>query len=153
LIAACDSAPHRPEDCTIDNRTAYAVAAILFFLTEVAIAALVHDAIVRPYLGDSLAVVLVYCAVRAATPLGMRWSAAAALALACAIEIGQWFHLADLIGLGHIRIARIVLGTGFDPTDFLAYAGGAVAVLIVEAARQRLGRAVGGNWTGEQPGR
>jgi hypothetical protein len=119
------------------RRTSYALAAILVFLAEVAIAAFVHDTIVRPYLGDSLAVVLVYLAIRAVTPLGLRRSIAAAFVIACAIEIGQWFHLADLLGLGHVRVARIVLGTGFDPVDFLAYAGGAVTVLVTENARSR----------------
>jgi len=119
----------------ITFRAGYAIAAILAFVIEVAIAAFVHDAIVRPYLGDSLAVVLVYLAIRAVTPLAIRWSAATALAVACAIEVGQWFHLADRLRLGHVRVARIVIGTGFDPADFLAYAAGAVAVVAVEAAR------------------
>lgn len=123
----------------ITSRASYAIAALLVFAIEVIIAAFVHDAVVRPYLGDSLAVVLVYFAIRAATPLGMRASAAAALAVACAIEIGQWFHLADLLDLGHVRIARIVLGTGFDPADFLAYAGGAALVVAVESARRQRG--------------
>ena len=121
----------------ITFRASYALAAILVFLVEVAIAAFVHDAIVRPYLGDSLAVVLVYLAIRAVAPFGARTAVVAAFAIACAIEIGQWFHLADLLGLGHVRIARIVLGTGFDPADFLAYAGGAVAAMIVERIRRQ----------------
>ncbi|MDB5676221.1 MAG: hypothetical protein JWM65_3203 [Sphingomonas bacterium] len=113
------------------------MAAILVLLIEIAIAAFVHDALVRPYLGDSLAVVLVYLALRAATQLGVRWSAATAFAVACAIEFGQLFHAADMLGLGHYRVARVVLGTGFDPADFLAYAGGGVAVIAVEAVRRR----------------
>jgi len=120
-------------------RTNYALAAVIVFLIEVAIAAFVHDALVRPYLGDSLAVVLVFLAIRAITPLGPRRSLAAAFAIACAIETGQGFHLADLLGLGRVRIARVVLGTGFDPVDFLAYAGGTVAVLIAESTRHRRG--------------
>jgi hypothetical protein len=120
----------------ITFRPTYAGAALLVFLTEVAIAVFVRDAFVRPRLGDTLAVVLVYCAIRAATPLGARCAAAAALAFACAIEIGQYFHFVDLIGLGRWRVARIVLGTGFDPADFLAYAAGAAAVLAVETLRR-----------------
>ena len=119
----------------ITFRAGYAIAATLVFVIEVAIAAVVHDAIVRPYLGDSLAVVLVYLTIRAVTPRAIRWSAAAALAVACAIEVGQWFRLADRLGLGHVRVARIVIGTGYDPADFLAYAAGAIAVVAVEAAR------------------
>ena len=117
------------------------MAAILVFIIEVVIAAFVRDAFVRPYLGDSLAVVLVYLALRATTPLDVCWSAATALAIACAIEVGQWFHVADLLGLGHYRLARVVLGTGFDPADFLAYASGAGLIIMVErigsASRRR----------------
>ena len=123
----------------ITFRASYAVAAILVFIVEGAIAAFVHDALVRPYLGDSLAVVLVYLALRAVTPLDVGRSAATALAIACAIELAQWFHLADRIGI-HDRLARVVLGTGFDPADFLAYAGGALAVVVVEAAYRSRGR-------------
>lgn len=132
-----------PKASPIKPRFSYALAAILVFLTEVAIAAFVHDAFVRPHLGDSLAVVLVYLAIRAVTPRGVRWSAAAALTFACAIEVGQYFHLVDQIGLGGFRIARVVLGTGFDPEDFLAYAGGAAAVLLAEAARAHGSRTPG----------
>jgi hypothetical protein len=86
-----------------------------------------------------LAVVLVYLALRAITPLDIGRSAAAALAIACAIELAQWFHLADRLGI-HDRLARVLLGTGFDAADFLAYAGGAVAALVVEAALRLRGR-------------
>ncbi|MDB5710901.1 MAG: hypothetical protein JWL96_2971 [Sphingomonas bacterium] len=113
------------------------MAAIFVFLIEVGIAAFVHDALVRPYLSDSVAVVLVYLAVRATTPLDIRWSAATAFGVACAIEFGQLFHAADMLGLGQYRVARVVLGTGFDPADFLAYAGGGAAVLAAETVGRR----------------
>jgi hypothetical protein len=120
----------------IKSRTTYALAALIVFLIEAGIAAFVHDALVRPWLGDGLAVVLVYLAVRAATRLGVRWSAAIALAVACAIEGGQAIGVVAMLGLQPCRVARVVLGTGFDPWDFLAYAGGAATVLIAEAAHR-----------------
>ena len=46
------------------------MATILVLMLEVVIALFVHDRIIRPYLGDSLAVVLVYLGGRAVTPLG-----------------------------------------------------------------------------------
>jgi hypothetical protein len=55
------------------------------------------------------------------------------------IEFGQLFHVADLLGLGQYRLVRVVLGTGFYPADSLAIAGGAVAVIAVEAFRRRRG--------------
>jgi len=135
-----ERADHYRRSDIIRLRISYALSAILIFLSEIVIAAFVHDALIRPYLGDSLAVALVYCTVRAIASLGVRWSVATALAAACAIEFGQLFHLANLLGLGHCRIARVVLGTGFDPADFLAYAGGAAAILLTEAVRARRAR-------------
>ncbi len=123
----------------ITSRTFYTVAAIVVLLVEAAIAAFVDDAFVRPWLGDSLAVVLVYLALRSTTRLSVGSSTGAAFAIACAIEVGQYYHLVDLIGLGHYRLARVLLGVGFDPCDFLAYAAGAAATLFAEGAR-RTGR-------------
>ena len=108
----------------------YAAATLLLLAVETAIALFVHDDFVRPHLGDSLAVVLVYLGLRAGTRLEMLPAALVALAIAFGIEIGQYFHLVRLLGLEHIAVARVVLGTGFDRADFLAYMAGAVAALI-----------------------
>lgn len=111
-------------------RPMYAAAALAMLAIETAIALFVHDDFVRPHLGDSLAVVLVYLAIRAGTRLGMVQSVLAALAVAFAIEFGQYVHLVRLLGLEWSAVARCLLGTGFDPRDFVAYlAGGAMALI------------------------
>src|SRR4051812_44886974 len=120
-------------------RPSYALATIAALGIEIAIARFVHDDLVRPYLGDSLAVVAVYLALRAVTRLPVVTAVAIAFAFACAIEVGQFFHLVDMLGLGTNRVARIVLGTTFGLVDFVAYAGGAVCVLAIEAACGRAG--------------
>jgi len=101
----------------------------------VVIALFVRDAFVRPYLGDTLAVILVYAGLRAVLRIGMLGAGAAALAIAFAIEFGQRFGLLDLLGLRDLPIARIVLGSGFDPWDLAAYTIGALLVLIFERVR------------------
>ena len=106
------------------------------FLLEVAIALFVHDRFVRPYLGDSLAVVLVYCGIRTITRLGVGAATGLALAIAFAVELGQAMNYVDRLGLGHVRWARIVLGTGFDVHDLLAYTAGAAAIVLVERWRR-----------------
>ena len=118
-------------------RWGYAAATLALLLTEVAIALFVHDRVVRPHGGDSLAVALVYCALRAVT--GLRWPVAlgVALAVACLIELGQLVGLLSMLGLADVRVARVVLGSGFDPADFGAYALGALGVAVVERARGR----------------
>ena len=117
-------------------RPSYALATIAVLGIEIAIARFVHDEFVRPYLGDSLAVAGVYLALRAVTPLRVVTAVAIAFGFACAIEVGQFFHLVDVLGLGANRVARIVLGTTFALTDFVAYAGGAICVLAIERARR-----------------
>ena len=118
-------------------RPSYALATIVVLGLEIAIARFVHDDLVRPYLGDSLAVVAVYLALRAVAPLGVVAAVATAFAFACAIEVGQFFHFVDMLGLGTNRVARIVLGTTFGLMDFVAYAGGAACVMAVERVRLR----------------
>jgi hypothetical protein len=115
------------------TRGGYALAAAAIFLVEVAIALFAHDSLIRPYVGDSLAVVLVYLGLRAVTRLGVTGGVAAALAIAFAVEMSQYFHLVDRLGLGSVPLAAAVLGTGFDSKDFVAYAAGAVLVLAGEA--------------------
>ena len=116
-------------------RPGYAAAALAVFAIEAAIAAFVHDGFVRPHLGDSLAVVLVYLGLRAVTRLGVTPATGWALGIAVGIEIGQYFHFARALGLGGNAIALVVLGSGFDPLDLLAYAAGALAVIAVERLR------------------
>ena len=99
------------------------------------IALFVRDGFVRPYLGDVLAVILVYTALRAVAPLSVVTGLATALAIAFAIEIAQWFRIVDLLGLAGNPIARIVLGSYFSLEDLLAYAAGAACVSTVEYRR------------------
>lgn len=117
----------------------YVAATFVLFLVEVAIALFVHDAVIRPYAGDSIVVIMVYTAIRAVTRLGVRAAALAAFLFACAVEIGQYFHLVDRIGLGHNAFARTILGTTFVPEDFVAYAIGALVAVALEKACSVLG--------------
>lgn len=118
-------------------RPGYAAAAALVFAIEVLIALFVHDRFVRPHLGDSLAVILVHLTLRAVTPLRPVPAATVAFIIACMIEGGQYIGILSRLGLDHVAVARVVLGTGFDPTDFLAYAAGALAALAGEAILRR----------------
>lgn len=113
------------------------MAAGTIIVVELFIALFVRDDFVRPYLGDTLAVLLVYCALRAVTSLNIGGSAVAALAVAFLIELGQWVGLLRALGLEHSELARTVLGSGFDLKDLVAYTCGALAALAIEAGRRR----------------
>ena len=68
------------------SRSHYALAALAVFALEVVIALFVNDAFVRPFVGDALAVILVYLGLRAATPLRPRVALGAALGVALGAE-------------------------------------------------------------------
>ena len=124
-------------------RKAYAVAAIFLFVVEVVIALFVRDWFVRPYLGDVLAVMLVYAVLRAATPLGVASALGFALGIALVIEVAQAFNLLGALGLADNQFPRFVLGGAFDMLDMAAYLAGGVVVVAVESGLRRARRGQG----------
>lgn len=117
------------------SRLTYLVAAIVLFAIEVVIALFVRDSFVRPYIGDVLAVALVYTVLRAATPLRLGSALATTLAIAVLIEVAQAAKLLSALGLGDNRLARIVFGGSFDWLDLAAYAAGGIMIVLVELGR------------------
>lgn len=110
----------------------YALAAVTLLAIEVVIALYVRDRFVRPHLGDTFAVLLVYCGLRATTRIGVIPAAAAAFTIAALVELGQLIGILDLLGWRDSPLARTLLGTGFDWKDFLAYAAGAGVAVVAE---------------------
>ena len=115
-------------------RPGYTIATLLLFEVEVCIALFVRDAFVRPYLGDLLAVILVYCGLRAVTRIGVGAAVGVALAIAFAVEFGQLIHILDRLGIEN-QMVRMVLGTGFEVKDLFAYSAGGALVLLIERLR------------------
>jgi hypothetical protein len=113
-------------------RKSYFILAILLFLTEILIALYLHDNIIRPYGGDFLVVILVYCMVKTFFNTPIVPTAIAVLLFAYVIEILQYFRLIALLGLQHSRLACIIFGTSFSWTDMLCYTLGITFVVIIE---------------------
>lgn len=120
----------------MQRRACAGIAAALFGV-EVIIALYVRDGFVRPYLGDVLAVMGVHFALRAAAPVRPVGAAAVAFLIGCVIEGAQGVHLLDMLGLGHVTLLRIVLGSQFEWRDILAYSAGALAALAIERVFRR----------------
>lgn len=110
----------------------YFLWAIVIFLVEVIIALFVHDKFVRPYMGDVLVVVLVYCFVKSFFNISVLPAAIGVLLFSFMVEGLQYFHLVEKLGLQNNKVARIVIGTSFSVEDLLAYLTGIVFVIIVE---------------------
>jgi len=116
-------------------RTQYLLLAILLLLLEIIIGAHVHDQFIRPYAGDFLVTIFLYCLAQSAVRRPVVPVLAAVLLLSYLIEISQHFHLVARLGLAHSHWARIVLGSAFSWVDMLAYSLGALLVLAVEHRR------------------
>ena len=105
---------------------------ILFFVTEVLIALYVKDNFVRPYVGDYLVVMLIYCAVRTFIKANPVKIALAVLLFAYLVEVLQYFRIVDRLGLSGNLVAKTVIGYGFEWCDMLAYTLGVLTILLVE---------------------
>jgi hypothetical protein len=110
----------------------YAGLSMLLLLTEIAIAVFVHDGIIRPYIGDLLVVILIYCFIRSFYLKPVWTTAIAVLLFAYTIEILQYLRIVELLGLGHSRFANIIIGNVFVWMDMLMYTAGIAIVLLVE---------------------
>ena len=110
----------------------YFLLSLLLFITEIAIALFLHDEFIRPYVGDYLVVILLYCMVRTIYQAPTIKVAIAVLVFSYLIETGQYFHLVNLLGLQHNKLARIVIGTSFAWSDIIAYTLGILTVIILD---------------------
>ena len=110
----------------------YFALTILLLLTEVIIGVYLHDAIIRPYGGDFLVVILIYCFVKSFLKLPVIKAAVYVLLFAYAVEVSQYFKLAVHLGLKHSTVANIILGNSFSWVDMLAYTLGILLVVLVE---------------------
>lgn len=119
-------------------RRRYALIFLILLAVEVCIALFVHDRFIRPYVGDVLVVVVLYAFLRILLPTGRPWLVWAVTAFACCVELGQAVGLVDLLGLGHIRFFRVLLGTTFDWADLGCYCVGGGLILLVEGLFSRV---------------
>ncbi len=115
----------------------YFFAAILLFLLLVFIAVFVRDSIIRPYGGDLLLVVFLYCLLKSFFRIPVKNAIFGVFLFAIAIEALQYLRIVNLLGLEGNNIATIVLGSYFEWLDILFYALGALLVYVVEMRRGR----------------
>ncbi len=115
------------------KRVMYIIAFVILFLIEVVIAVYVHDRFIRPYVGDVLVVVVLYCLVRSLFPEKIRLMPIYIFIFAAFVEFMQYFNIVEMLGLQDNRIARIVIGSTFDWGDILCYFVGCLILGLYEA--------------------
>lgn len=118
-------------------RIKYSIAFVFLLLIEVGIALYVHDDFIRPYVGDMLVVIVVYCFVRIFIPEKFRRLPVYVFLFAVGIEILQYFQLVQRLGLEQNTFLRVLIGSVFDMKDILCYSVGCMILVIVERLKYR----------------
>ena len=110
----------------------YFIFFVILLLIEVVIAVFAHDNFIRPFFGDFLVVILIYCFVRSFfnTPLVM--TAIGVLLFSYLMEVLQYFNLVKMLGLQNSNLARVMIGTSFEWTDLVAYTLGIGLVILLD---------------------
>ena len=114
----------------------YLLLTIILFLTEIIIALFFKDKLIRPFVGDVLVVILIYCFLRIFLNVNYRKAALGVLIFAFVIEILQFFDYVKLLRLENNRILSVVMGRTFEWLDFAAYVVGFAIILFFEKIRQ-----------------
>ncbi|QAA80326.1 DUF2809 domain-containing protein [Aequorivita sp. H23M31] len=115
----------------------YFLLTILFFLIEVFIALFVNDNFVRPYIGDVLVVILIYCFLRTFLKISVLKTALFVLLFSFTVEVLQLMNLIERLQLQESKITQIVLGTSFSWIDMLCYIIGILMVIAAESLNKK----------------
>lgn len=111
--------------------TRYILFTLLLLAVEIFIAIFVHDQFIRPFFGDFLAVIFVYCGLRIFNHNILK-TALISLLIAFFIEILQYFKFIEITGLIKYKVLAILIGNSFSWLDILAYTFGFVFTLLIE---------------------
>ena len=120
-----------------NKRVIYVTIFCCLLAVEVCIALFVHDAFVRPYVGDMLVTLLLCCMCRVIFPDNARHLPVFIFIFAACVEIGQYFDVVALLGLADNRILSITLGRTFSWLDLVCYAVGCMAALGLDEIIRR----------------
>ena len=121
----------------VRTRLAFLVVAVLILAVEIYIAVCVNGGFVRHYLGNVLAVILLYVLARAIFSVTPSNLALKIFAFAVALELAQYFGAVQILGI-ESKILKVMIGGTFDLTDLLCYAVGCVLVGIYEKFESKI---------------
>jgi hypothetical protein len=89
----------------------------------------------RDVVGDALWAVMIVWWVSAAAPgASLRLRALVAVSLCAGVEVSQLYHTTALDALRSTTLGHLVLGSGFDPRDLVAYSLGVLVAACLERA-------------------
>ena len=114
------------------QRIKYLIAFIILLCIEILIAICVHDTFIRPYVGDLLVVVVLYCIVKVIIPDKYRLIPFWIFVFAAFIECLQYLKWCERLGIENNAFLRILMGATFDWKDIVCYGIGCILLGIYE---------------------
>ena len=106
--------------------------AFFVLLTAIVLIAIYGTGFIRYHFGDILIIIFIYCFIRSFIRNRMKWLPLAVFIFAVLVEIGQYFHIVEWLGLAHIAFIRIAVGMTFDPWDIVMYFIGCALLYLFE---------------------
>lgn len=116
-------------------RKKYFVAAVILLLLEVLIALYVQDSFIRPYGGDFLVVILLYCVLKSFLRIPVKNAIFGVLLFCWLVEGLQYIKITRLLELEDHTLITTVFGSHYEWLDLLIYSLAAVAIYIFEQVR------------------
>ena len=114
------------------KRIPYITGFFLLLIIEVLIALFISGGFIRNYFGDVIVVWVVYCFVKMFhVEQNSYITAVGVLIFACLVEFLQYIHIVDILGLGNIKLFRVLIGTSFSVIDLLCYSAGTVVTIAL----------------------
>lgn len=120
---------------TKQKRIKYLFAFLIFLLIEVLIALFIHDDFIRPYIGDVLVVVVIYCFAKIFLPNAKIWLPVAVFIFAALVETLQYFNIVELLGVEDNTFLSTLIGATFDIKDIICYLVGGVCLCLFEFSK------------------
>lgn len=113
-------------------RTKYIIVFAILLCIEIIIALYINDSFIRPYVGDMLVVIVLYCAVRVIIPEKYNWIPLAIFVFSTVVECLQYYNLVQLLGVQDNTLLRILIGSTFDWKDIVCYEIGCFLLVVYE---------------------
>ncbi len=116
----------------------YLIVFFILLIVEIIIGVFVRDAIIRPYVGDILVVILMYAFIRGIIKKPVKYLPIYLFIFSCIVETAQYFRIVDILHLRKYKILSTIMGTSFDIKDILCYLIGTVILIIWERVERKI---------------
>ncbi len=107
----------------------------ILMIIEIFIASYIKDDFIRPYLGDFLVVILIYCFLMGISRISVFKGLVTVLLFSFAVEFFQLINIVKVLQYQPPKTVMIILGSSFSVWDLLAYSLGVFTCLLLEYAR------------------